>query len=174
MTTNLQSTRYFQHRFPKVEQYLHHRAPYLLVESISEISRDRIETEAVVGTETFYSAGHFPGAPVLPGALMQEVTTQSAGILIAAEYNPMESFDTSDPGVNEFALGVLVRVNHAKYRGFARPGDRLKVIVELTDQLANCFEFRGRVLKGETAIMDNGFQLANILSSTLVGENGEG
>ncbi|WP_149495961.1 3-hydroxyacyl-ACP dehydratase FabZ family protein [Roseiconus lacunae] len=160
----------FQHRFPTVEEYLHHRPPYLLVESIVEIRSDQIVTASSVSADSFYSAGHFPGAPILPGALMQEMTTQSAGILIAAEHNPMEHFDTSDPFANEMALGVLVRVNWAKYRGFARPGDRLRIRVELLDRVANRFDFRGTVSSGEATILKNGFQLANVPSQSLQGE----
>jgi hypothetical protein len=42
--------------------------------------------------------------------------------------------------------------------------------VELSDQLGEIFEFTGRVtLEGKT-IMSNSFQLANILSKTLQGD----
>jgi len=34
----------FQHRFDKIEDYLHHRAPYLLVEEIVEIQNSKIHT----------------------------------------------------------------------------------------------------------------------------------
>ncbi|MCC9599979.1 hypothetical protein LOC67_05350 [Stieleria sp. JC731] len=164
-----ESPAYYQHRFETVEQYLHHRTPYRMVDSIEKISHDRIETSAIVAAEAFYMPGHFPGAPIVPGAMMQEMTTQSAGILIAAEHNPMEDFDTSDPNANEFALGVLVRINHARFRGFARPGDKLSIVVELIEREANCFQFVGRVIKDGNAIMKNGFQLANIPSAQLVG-----
>jgi 3-hydroxyacyl-[acyl-carrier-protein] dehydratase len=102
--------------------------------------------------------------------MLQEMTTQSAGILLAARFNPMEQFNTHDPFFNEYALGVLVRIKGARFRGFARPGNLLQTHVELSDQLGEIFEFTGRVtLEGKT-IMSNSFQLANILSKTLQGD----
>lgn len=100
---------------------------------------------------------------------MQELTTQSAGILIAAEYNPMEDYNTDDPGFNEYALGVLGKIKHARYKGFARPGDRLVVDVQLNEQLGPIFDFSATISVGVKAIMRNGFQLINIASQRLQG-----
>ena len=160
----------FQHRFESVEKYLHHRAPYLMVEKIEAIEKHEIVTTTHFSGEEFFVAGHFPGAPILPGAMMQEMTTQSAGILIAAEHNPMESFDTEDPFFNEFALGVLVKVSQSRFRGFARPGDSLKTRVTLNEVVGNMFDFSGEVSVGENQIMRNSFRLTNILSSKLQGK----
>ena len=97
------------------------------------------------------------------------MTTQSAGILIAARYNPMEKYDTHDPFFNEYALGVLRRVRSSKFRSFARPGDTLNITVTLLDQLSDVFEFEGQIEVDGTRIMSNRFQLANIPSAKLQG-----
>ncbi|MEM6468237.1 MAG: hypothetical protein AAF802_01615 [Planctomycetota bacterium] len=158
---------YFEHRFDSVEDYLHHRPPYLLVDEIESIEIERVVTTSTVRQDAFFIEGHFPGAPILPGAMMQELSTQSAGILIAANYNPMLEYNTHDPHFNEYALGVLVRVKNAKYRGFARPGDSLKATVQLREIVSNVFEFTARIDRGDDTIMRNSFQLTNILSKTL-------
>ena len=106
--------KYYQHRFENIDEYLHHRPPYLLVEKIDSLEERQITTSKQVTEEEPWISGHFPGAPVFPGAIMQELVTQSAGILIAANYNPMESYITSDPKHNEYALGVLVKVDSAR------------------------------------------------------------
>ena len=161
---------FHQHRFDSIENYLHHRKPYLMVDGIEEIEKDLIKTTTTVDKENhFFIAGHFPGAPILPGAMMQEITTQSAGILIAANYNPMKKFNTHDPFFNEYALGVLVKVGRAKYRGFARPGDQLFTEVQLEQNLEHVFNFSAKIMVDGNIIMSNQFQLANILSSTLQG-----
>lgn len=159
----------FQHRFENVEDYLHHRAPYLMVDRIVEISDRRIVTTTEVREDMFFLSGHFPGAPIVPGAMMQEMTTQSAGILIAANFNPMKEFDTHDPFFNEYALGVLVRLQGARYRGFARPGDQLQTTVTLVEQAAEMFDFKAEVHNEEQQIVRNGFRLANIKSKLLQG-----
>ena len=161
--------KFYQHEFPSIEQYLHHRPPYLLVKQIEAIEQDRIVTRTSFDGDEFFVPGHFPGAPILPGALMQEMTTQTAGVLIAARYNPMRQYNTADPFFNEFALGVLVRVRAARYRGFARPGDALTITVSLQEQLGELFDFVGEVARGDAVLLRNEFQLANIPSRVLQG-----
>lgn len=160
---------FFQHEFENIEDYLHHRKPYLLLDEIVSIGEREIVTSVRITGDEFFSKGHFPGAPICPGALMQEMTTQSAGILIAAKFNPMSEFNTHDPFFNEYALGVLVKVNRAKYRGFARPGDTLKISVTLNERVAQNFDFGGEIWVGDRKIMSNEFQLANISSKVLQG-----
>ena len=169
-TSNKNSTDLFhQHRFASVESYLHHRAPYLLIETVEEIKAESVFTSAAVDEGAFYIQGHFPGAPVLPGAMMQEMTTQSAGVLIAANFNPMEKYNTEDPEFNEFALGVLVKIKHARYRGFARPGDQLEIHIDLDQRISHLFDFSGRIECNGKTIYQNQFQLANIRSDELRG-----
>jgi len=102
---------------------------------------------------------------------MQELVTQSAGILIAANYNPMESYITSDPKHNEYALGVLVKVDSARYRGFARPGDQLTATVNLNEITGTLFDFSGHLHIQEAEIMKINFRLCNIPSSALTARN---
>lgn len=165
--------KYFQHQFERIEDYLHHRKPYLLVEKIESIGEADIITETSLTGAEFFIEGHFPGAPILPGAMMQEMTTQTAGILIAAKFNPMETFNTHDPFFNEFALGVLVKVTGARYRGFARPGETLRTKVVLNEQVGEMFDFTGTVSIGERQIMRNSFRLTNIKSTVLQGKGDE-
>ena len=67
----------FRHDLPSVEDYLHHRAPYCMVNQIVEISETTIRTSSCVDPHEAFIQGHFPGAPVIPGAMLQEMTTQS-------------------------------------------------------------------------------------------------
>ncbi len=160
---------FFQHRFDDPTGYLHHRSPYLLIDSVVDIQTNTIETSMTVREDAFFIQGHFPGAPILPGAMMQEMTTQSAGVLIAANYNPMEAYNTADPEFNEFALGVLVKVKHGRYRGFARPGDQLAIIATLNQRIGQVFDFTGTILCNRKPIYRNAFQLTNLRSDTLRG-----
>ena len=161
--------KHYQHEFGNIEDYLHHRPPYLLVERIVSIKPTEIETEMAVAGKEFFLQGHFPGSPILPGAMMQELTTQSAGILIAAKYNPMKEYNTHDPLFNDYALGVLVKVKQARYKGFVRPGDTLNVKVILNEHVDTMFDFSATISVGDTIIMRNAFQLMNIRSTVLSG-----
>lgn len=159
--------KYYQHRFSDVESYLHHRSPYLLVDRIEKIEDNYVITRKVLDSEMPVFQGHFPGAPIFPGAMMQEFLTQSAGVLIAANYNPMESYDTTDPNHNYYALGVLVKVESARYRQFARPGDTLVGEVHLKDIAGSLFSFSGTLRVDDQVVMRIKFTLANIESSEL-------
>ena len=160
----------YQHDFDEVKDYLHHRPPYLLVERIVKITPTEIVIEKTVTGQEYFLAGHFPGAPIFPGAMMQELTTQTAGILIAARYNPMKEYNTCDPSFNEYALGVLVKVQQARYKGFARPGDTLNVTVVLNERVSHIFDFSAAITVKGSTIMRNAFQLANIESKVLRGK----
>lgn len=160
---------FYRHRFDRIEEYLHHRPPYLLVEEIEEIREDSITTSKLVREGDFFLQGHFPGAPIFPGAMMQELVTQSAGILLAANYNPLSSYDTEDPNHNEYALGVLIKVRGARYRGFARPNDQMTVDVQLNEITESLFDFTGQISVNQKEIMRIDFLLSNIPSKTLVG-----
>ena len=159
--------KYYQHQFDKVTKYLHQRPPYLLVDKVVSITTNEVVTQKTVIGEEEFIQGHFPGAPVFPGAMMHELTTQSAGILIASQYNPMRDFDTEDPKHNEYALGVLVKTDYARYRGFARLGDVLVATVWLNDRVSEMFDFSGTVSVNGNTIMKNRFRLMNIKSSAL-------
>lgn len=172
LASNMASKSIFQHRFENIEDYLHHRPPYLLVQEIVEIQPQQIVTRHRISAEAFFIEGHFPGAPIMPGAMMQELSTQSAGILIAANHNPMEVYNTHDPFFNEYALGVLVKVKQARYRGFGRPGDVLEATVRIEEQLDNVFDFACTITSDGKKLMQNRFQLMNIKSDVLQGKEG--
>ena len=62
---------------------LPHRYPFLLVDRIQEIVRNKyaIGLKNVTLNEPFFQ-GHFPGHPVMPGVLQVEAMAQVASILL--------------------------------------------------------------------------------------------
>lgn len=164
---------YFRHDFPNVEDYVHHRPPYLLVDRMISIGESEIETELTITGNEFFLTGHFPGVAIFPGAMMGELSTQSAGILIAARYNPMSEFNTHDPGFNQYALGVLVRFKRSRFMGFARPGDTIRASVVLNEIAGNLFDFSATLSVRGTTIMRNAFQLTNMESAILYGKTAQ-
>ena len=150
-----------------LQKLLHHRKPYLLIDGILEHGPTAIHAFKKPTLEEFYLQGHFPGTPVVPGAMMQEMVTQAAGALIAEYHSPVPNYDSRIS--KGFALGVLRAVHSAKYKNFARPGDFLDVRAELLDSVANCFRFKGSIEREGTKIMQIEFSLINIEESKLRG-----
>jgi 3-hydroxyacyl-[acyl-carrier-protein] dehydratase len=146
---------------------IHHRPPYLLIDHVDEHSSQVLKAQCQPRGDEFYLQGHFPGSPVVPGAIMQEMTTQAAGLLIAEHHSPVEDYDSEKtPG---WALGVLRAVHRAKYKSFARPSDQLTIRVELLDRVENSFRFKAQISSHERLIMFNEFTLVNIEDAKLRG-----
>ena len=158
-----------------IEKDLYHRSPYLLIDEVSDCDETKVVAKIELCHDEFFFRGHFPNAPILPGALMQEMTTQAAGVMIARFYNPMgDDYDTNNFDPERPALGVLSRVRDSKFLSFARPGDQLTIEVSLVESLKDFFEFQGSIKKetsqGSKTIMKNRFCLTNIPSSALLSD----
>lgn len=150
-----------------IQKRLHHRAPYLLLSRIVSHSNSHLEAHSTPKGDEFYLLGHFPNVPVVPGAMMQEMTTQAAGLLITEYYSPVPDYNSET--TKGWALGVLRAVHLAKYKSFARPGDTLVIKVDLIDYVENSFRFKGVIEILGQKIMFNEFTLINISEDKLRG-----
>jgi len=149
-----------------IQKKLHHRKPYLMIDEVIEASPHQIKTKKIPHLEEYYLQGHFPNSPIVPGAMMQEMTTQSAGLLITLFYSPVENYDSET--TKGHALGVLRAVHYAKFKKFARPDDILNVSVDLIEHHGNSFRFKARIECKNEKIMSNEFTLINISEDQLL------
>ncbi|TVR34988.1 MAG: 3-hydroxyacyl-[acyl-carrier-protein] dehydratase FabZ [Balneolaceae bacterium] len=118
----------------EIKNYIPHRYPFLLVDRVLEIEKDRIVTiKNVTVNEEFFN-GHFPGAPIMPGVLQVEAMAQSGAILIMK--NSVE-----DP---EKSLMVFTGIKNAKFRKSVVPGDQLRMEVNLVNQRRNFITMTGK------------------------------
>ena len=102
--------------FPDPTSLLPHRAPFLFVDAITELTPG-ISASAIwklSGNEAFFE-GHFPGRPTLPGVLMCEAIAQTGALAIV-----------SDP---KFAgkLPLFGGLDGARFRRQVIPGDMLEL-----------------------------------------------
>ena len=102
--------------FPDPTSLLPHRAPFLFVDAITELTPG-ISASAIwklSGNEAFFE-GHFPGRPTLPGVLMCEAIAQTGALAIV-----------SDP---KFAgkLPLFGGLDGARFRRQVVPGDTLEL-----------------------------------------------
>lgn len=138
--------------YPAITELIPQRPPFLFVDKIVEKSEKSIKTTlTLTGNEDFFK-GHFPGNPIMPGVLLQEALFQSGAALMALM--------NKDSGNN--GLGVVTRVQNAKFKNMARPGDTLEMEVELTETLANAHYMKGTTKVTGKTILVIEFAVASI------------
>src|SRR4051794_23554619 len=113
---------------------LPHRAPFLLVDEITEIvpGTSAAGVWRLTGDEAFF-AGHFPGRPTLPGVLMVEAIAQVGAYAVL-----------SSPDVAPGKLPLFGGVDGVRFRQQVVPGDTLELEVTLGRMSARAGKGKGR------------------------------
>src|SRR5215472_8498310 len=122
----------------QIQAILPHRYPFLLVDRIIEYEPNK----RVVGIKNVtlnepYFAGHFPGAPVMPGVLIVEAMAQTAGVLMLASLPDRAS-----------KLVFFTGIDGAKFRKPVIPGDQLKLELDVLRLRPRYIRLRGRAFVG--------------------------
>src|SRR5690554_2594828 len=104
----------------QIMDVLPHRPPFLLVDKILELSdKHVVGLKNVTMNEPFF-AGHFPGAPVMPGVLQIEAMAQAGGILALSTVPDPENY-----------LTYFMKIDNVKFKQQVLPGDTLIFKLEL-------------------------------------------
>ena len=124
----------------QIMQILPHRPPMLLVDAITELTdRRAVGTLHLTGDEFFFQ-GHFPGDPIMPAVFRLEALAQVGGVALLS----MPQFKGK--------TAVYTGINNAKFRGMARPGDTLRMEIELVKQRGPLAVAQGKTfVNGELA-----------------------
>ena len=128
---------------------------YLLIDRLIELvpHEHAVSTKVFTGEEDFFR-DHFPGFPVVPGALLTEAMSQTAGWLIAASV-----------GFTRWPL--LSMVHAAKFRRFAAPGDTLRVEARIESMQTHVCTARAGVTRADTRIADASLSFQMFVPETL-------
>ncbi len=119
-----------------------HRDPFLLVDEIVEWTDARIECTKVFGGDEYFFAGHYPDFPLVPGVLLCEAAMQCGAILLSRQ---LADADGKVP--------VATRMNDVRFKRMVRPGETIRMEVELTERLANAFFMKAKVtVDGKVAV----------------------
>lgn len=119
-----------------------HRPPFLFVDKIVEVTGTKIRTQKEVKPDDPVFAGHYPGYPIMPGALICESIFQTGAILLSKMMGGIAG-----------GVPVLTRINNAKFKSIVRPGNVLDIEAELVEKVSNAYFMKGKAsVAGKTSV----------------------
>ncbi len=117
-----------------------HRFPFLLVDRAEDYRANDsiVGIKCVTANEPFFQ-GHFPENPVMPGVLIVEAIAQSGALLMSKTLNA----DVTGRTI------LFISVDNARFRVPVRPGDVLRMPVQVIKHRGDLFKFSGKALVGD-------------------------
>ena len=104
----------------EVKEFLPHREPMLLIDSL-EIDSDNIaHGKYHVTGEEFFLMGHFPGNPVVPGVIQCEIMAQASGLLLGDDIKGK--------------VPLYAGINNVRFKQPVRPGDTIEITAKITNR----------------------------------------
>jgi 3-hydroxyacyl-[acyl-carrier-protein] dehydratase len=127
-------------RIAEIMRILPHRYPFLLIDRVIEVDQGKrlVAVKNVSINEPFF-AGHFPGAPVMPGVLTIEAMAQAGAILGLLEHKPEDLKN---------ALVYFMGIDEAKFRRPIVPGDQMRIVAEVLRRKSIVWKMHGQVYVG--------------------------
>lgn len=124
----------------EIYQAIPQREPFLFVDKIIERRERSIHTQKKFSGDEDFFKGHFPGNPVTPGVILQEAVFQTGALLMSTI-------------VADGRLGVVTKVENARFKHLVRPPTVLDIEVELIEQIENAFYMKGSIRVAGKAVM---------------------
>lgn len=131
-----------------------HRPPFLFVDQVIDLSDNKIVAERRLQKDEFFFKGHYPQMPLMPGVLMCEAIFQTAGVFMSQKL--LKEADISGK------VPVLTRVESAKFKRMAFPGDVLLLEATFTQKIKDFYFFKGCAKKDAQTLVSIEFVLGMV------------
>ncbi len=128
----------------EIRKILPHREPFLLVDEVLELEENKriVAVKHVLASEPYF-AGHFPGAPVMPGVLIVEAMAQAGALLLLREVPDRES-----------KLVFFAGIDRARFRQPVFPGDDLRLELTVLSQRVAIAKMDGKAYVGDKLVAE--------------------
>jgi 3-hydroxyacyl-[acyl-carrier-protein] dehydratase len=119
---------------------LPHRPPFRFVDAVDAIAiAEHIEARWLITGDEYFLAGHFPGNPIVPGVIQLEALAQAGAITLLSDERYVGK------------LALFGGVEKVRFRRVVRPGDELRLVVDVERLSARGGWAQGRAsVDGET------------------------
>ena len=131
----------------EIEAILPHRPPFLLIDEVVELEPgSRVVARKHVREDEFWTTGHFPGRPVMPGVLIVEAMAQTGAVAVLSEEE------------NRGRIAFFAGIDGVRFKRIVEPGDELELECRLE-------RIRGPIGRGRaTAKVDGKLAARGILT----------
>jgi 3-hydroxyacyl-[acyl-carrier-protein] dehydratase len=96
----------------ELQKWMPHRDPMLLIDS-SEQVEDGVISRYTVPDDPYYTRGHFPGNPIVPGVILCEIMAQGSVLLFHERLHDH--------------LALYAGMDKVRFKKTVRPGDKITV-----------------------------------------------
>lgn len=127
-------------------QIMPHRDPMLLVDR-SELTPDGVESQYTIPQDPYYTRGHFPGNPIVPGVILCEIMAQGSVLLFQEQLKDK--------------IALYAGMDKVRFKHSVHPGDNVVVRSRVT----NC---RGSFISVDAQATVNGELCATGLLSFML------
>ncbi len=116
----------------EIKQFMPHREPMLLLDEATIDENGVAHCSYRIKEDEFFTRGHFPGNPIVPGVIQCEIMAQSCAIMVKDEI----------PG----HLTLYAGLDKVRFKNAVKPGDLCEVTATLDERRGQLF-FCSAVLK---------------------------
>jgi len=118
---------------------LPHREPFIFVDAVlARVPGESARAEKTFPPETPFFAGHFPGAPLVPGVILAEALAQTAGLAAGQQGK-------------SFRLAALKSM---KFPGPAGPGEVIQLHARKTAVVGGLWQFETKATVDDRVVAE--------------------